>query len=123
MLHVFDHFFCDKISLLATELALEGTWLVFEVKNVQICAGVQLLELLYFLSVLEQAVCNRLELLNIAFVADDEEKDKLLDATFVLIFALARVVDIVHGVGILAKRLVSFLCRCINIKQLAHPIH
>ena len=123
MLHVLDHFLCNKISLLANKLALEGTRLVFEVKHVQICACVQLFELLYFLSVLKQAVCNGLELLNIAFITDDKEKDKLLDATFVLVFTLARVVDIVHGVGILAERLVSFLRRCINIKQLTLPIH
>jgi len=110
------HFICHILCLLVHQKAGKGCRLFFKVEEVRVNANIFRLVHLDFLGIVEECVGNRLELLGEAPVADDKEKDQLLDI-FGSVVAFARVVNVVQAVGIRVQVVLVFLALNVNVLQ------
>lgn len=113
---------CNLCNFLRYELGLsldhdsgKRGRLIHKVEEVRVNARVPLRILAHFLNIFIQAVCNGLELIHAAFVANDKEVDKLINWFNAFIIAFARVVNVINSVGIWVHS-VLLLLRCyVNI--------
>jgi len=110
--------FRNIVCLSRNRLIRKGASLILQIEHVEIGAHFLLLVFLDLLRVLEQAVGDRLELLDVALVADNEEKDHFLHLVLIVLTA-ARIVDVIEGICVWFKRLYCLLRLSINVQELA----